>query len=113
MCTVLRCNDCRLAQHDGKKLRCTETGTFISPFATVCHKFQPRGKNTIGSGLIRILRDKEGRSDKEKGGITKEDLKEAQESTSKFAKVLEKNKEKMEEAFKSLRIDDEDTESEE
>lgn len=58
MCTELRCNDCRLAQHDGKKLRCTETNTYVSPFATVCGKFKSKGKNTIGSGLIKILKTK-------------------------------------------------------
>ena len=64
-----RCNDCRRSQQEGKRLalRCLETNTFVSPFATVCGKFERRGKNTIGSGLIRILQDKEG-SGKEKGG---------------------------------------------
>ena len=65
-----RCNDCRRSQQEGKRLalRCLETNTFVSPFATVCGKFERRGKNTIGSGLIKQLRDKEGRRDKEKGG---------------------------------------------
>ena len=63
-----RCNDCRRSQQEGKKLalRCLETNTFVSPFATVCGKFERRGKNTIGSGLIRILKakpEKEGSSE--------------------------------------------------
>ena len=68
-----RCNDCRRSQQEGKRLalRCLETNTFVSPFATVCGKFQPRGKNTIGSGLIKQLKakpEKEGSSEQEKGG---------------------------------------------
>ena len=68
-----RCNDCRRSQQEGKKLalRCLETNTFVSPFATVCGKFEGRGKNTIGSGLIKQLKakpEKEGSSIKEKGG---------------------------------------------
>ena len=62
-----RCNDCRLAtgrSRDPKKadhklaIKCTVTGTWVSPFASICHCFEQRGRVEIGNGLLKLLKEK-------------------------------------------------------